>query len=129
MKNLCLGILGPLLVMGCTTASEHGKINVKTSPNDKCRIISNKLLKGQIRYFDGMNLRLPSCPIINKWEFARYDPPVARKIWSALDLNPAEPEGGFLYANIEFYASTLADGTVVINRVEKAELTENSIYD
>ena len=79
MKNLCLGILGPLLVMGCTTASEHGKINVKTSPNDKCRIISNKLLKGQIRYFDGMNLRLPSCPIINKWEFARYDPPRSSK--------------------------------------------------
>ena len=112
------------LLVGCGTINNNTK---NVSNLSKCKITPNKLFIGQISYFNGMNLKIPSCPIIKELRFNSSD--ASQKIISELDLDPAAPEDDFLYVDVEFYGSTLSDGTVIIYHVDKAKLTENSIFD
>ena len=129
MKNLYILITLLVFLNGCVAAGGREKPTVKPKLSDSCQVVANQKIKGQIRYFDGMNLRLPSCPIIENWEFENKSTPVGAKIISALNLDPLSPESDFLYVNIEFYASTTPNGKVTIHDVVTAELTDASIYD
>jgi len=128
MKNLCLILATQLLFVGCYTTNKSEKNSSISSQNENCIIVPDKLFKGQIAYFDGMNLHLPSCAkIIREIRFSSRDE--SQKIYLELNLNDAEPESEILYVNIEFYGSTLPDGTTIIHSVKNAKLTEEYIYD
>lgn len=129
MKNVYFIIVFSLLFNGCVTKIKHEKNEIEVSQDNKCHIMPNVLLNGQIRYFHGMDLRLPACPILEKWQFDRYNDQANQEIFKALNLDPTSPEDNFLYVDIKFYASKLSDGTVVIRYVEEAKRTKNNIFD
>jgi len=129
LNSIFLVIALPLLSVGCATENKPRKTDTYSSADKNCQVVLNKLYNAQIRYFDGMNLRLPSCPATNDFKFEQKHIPVAQEIWRELDLKPWAPLSDFLYVNIEFYGSTLPDGTIVIHHVETAKITDDSIYD
>jgi len=127
MKNLFFILALITYISGCQKTISTENPSTLSDSSLSCRIAPNKLFIGQIAYFDGMILKLPSCPIIRNFQFSSSEESL--KVLAELNLDPAAPESDFLYVNIDFYASVLSDGKVIIQSVEKAELTEQSIFN
>lgn len=130
MKKLFFVFLLSLLLGGCTKQNVSSTTDDSSMADETCLIEPTKLLHGQIRYFHNMNLQIPSCPYIGSISFNDDNNEAIGKIIGELDLDPTSQEShDFQYVNIEFYGSTMPDGSIVINRVENAERTRNSIFD
>lgn len=91
-----------------------------------CSIDPAVLTSGQVRYFKEMDMKISSCPGVQYFKGAPNSDAIGT-IFSALGVDyEVDP---YLYVDIEFYGKLLPSGEIEISHIEKAELTEKSIFD
>lgn len=128
MKFYFLALIS-LCLVACTTTSSVEADKNKSKLSEKCSIVPNKMLEGQIRYFKNMNLKMPSCHYFGTISFGPNPEEGIRRVISELNMDPTSPEyHDFQYVDIKFYGSTNSDGELTITRVVDAKRTRESIF-
>lgn len=127
MTNLFSSLLISSVIfipLGCASSLlETDSNTIETVP---CSINPNVLTSGQVRYFKEMDMKVSSCEGIQGFRGAP-DSGVIAVIFSALGIDYEVSD--YMFVDVQFYGTRLTNGLIEISHIEKAELTENSIFD
>ena len=120
MKNYFFALC--LVFSACAQIADTTSQN---SSNNECVARSTKVLKGQIKYLEGMILKVPSCKTYYSADFDFKTEKAIGKVIDQIDLKTrTTPQ----YIDITFRGYLNWKGKLIVKSVEIAEVSDSVIF-